>query len=182
MNAYPSSWDDIGFVNLAGGDYHLAPTSTYKGKGTDGTDPGVNPDLLPGGSPAPPPSMITTKISIQVPAQIQVGDHSKTADIAVTAADGSVPTGKVTLSFGPFGTFQHDLIGGKTSYTLYSLPAGTYSLQAKYLGDGNYAASQAGPVSLEVSAVPPPPGTQTQITITIAGATIKPEQVSIAVK
>ena len=41
-NSYPSTWQDVGFVNFAGGDYHLAAGSPYKGKGTNGTDPGAN--------------------------------------------------------------------------------------------------------------------------------------------
>lgn len=39
----------INFVNYnngKGGDYHLAPTSPYKGKATDGSDPGANIDLI----------------------------------------------------------------------------------------------------------------------------------------
>ena len=36
----------IGFVNAAGGDYHLASSSPFKSKGTDGTDPGANIDAL----------------------------------------------------------------------------------------------------------------------------------------
>ena len=61
----------VGFVNVSaadtGGDYHgyaLAPTSPYKGRASDGTDPGVNLGLLDaalsgsggttGGTPVPP--------------------------------------------------------------------------------------------------------------------------------
>jgi len=35
---------DVGFVDAPGGDYHLAPSSPYKGKATDGTDIGVRFD------------------------------------------------------------------------------------------------------------------------------------------
>src|SRR5207249_4565038 len=45
-NSYPSTWQDVGFVNFAGGDYHLGATSPYKGKGTNGSDPGANIDAL----------------------------------------------------------------------------------------------------------------------------------------
>jgi len=34
----------VGFVDAPGGDYHLAPSSPYKGKATDGTDIGVRFD------------------------------------------------------------------------------------------------------------------------------------------
>jgi hypothetical protein len=40
-NFYPASRDDVGFVDLAKGNYALAQGSRYKGKATDGTDPGA---------------------------------------------------------------------------------------------------------------------------------------------
>lgn len=45
-NFYPASLSDIGFVDLAGKNYRLASTSPYKGKGTDGKDPGIDWDAL----------------------------------------------------------------------------------------------------------------------------------------
>jgi hypothetical protein len=48
-NFFPASQDAIGFVKLNGGvdgDYHLAPQSPYKGKGSDGKDPGADVDLV----------------------------------------------------------------------------------------------------------------------------------------
>ena len=41
-NFFPSAIGGVGFVNTAGGDYSLLATSPYKGKATDGTDPGVD--------------------------------------------------------------------------------------------------------------------------------------------
>ncbi len=41
-NFYPASRDTVDFVDLAGGKYGLAPSSSYKGKATDGTDPGAS--------------------------------------------------------------------------------------------------------------------------------------------
>jgi uncharacterized protein YjdB len=41
-NSYPSAIGGVGFVNAAGGDYSLAASSAYKGKATDGTDPGAD--------------------------------------------------------------------------------------------------------------------------------------------
>jgi regulation of enolase protein 1 (concanavalin A-like superfamily) len=43
---FPASMSAVGFVNLPAGDYHLASTSPYAGKATDGTDPGANIDAL----------------------------------------------------------------------------------------------------------------------------------------
>jgi len=45
-NYFPTSTSGIGFVNMVGGNYRLASTSPYKGKASDGTDPGANIDLV----------------------------------------------------------------------------------------------------------------------------------------
>jgi hypothetical protein len=45
-NFFPGSLSQVGFVNLAGGNYRLASTSAYKVKATDGTDPGANIDAV----------------------------------------------------------------------------------------------------------------------------------------
>jgi hypothetical protein len=45
-NFYPASTSAVGFLNLLGGDYHLAPTSPYKGKATTGGDPGADIDAV----------------------------------------------------------------------------------------------------------------------------------------
>jgi hypothetical protein len=41
-NFFPASFDEVGFVDLAGGDYELSPTSPHVAVGTDGKDPGVD--------------------------------------------------------------------------------------------------------------------------------------------
>jgi hypothetical protein len=41
-NFFPATLDDVGFVDRASGDYRLAPTSKYAGKGTDGRDLGAD--------------------------------------------------------------------------------------------------------------------------------------------
>jgi len=45
-NFFPATPADVGFANLAGGDYHLAAGSPYKHAGTDGKDIGANIDAL----------------------------------------------------------------------------------------------------------------------------------------
>jgi hypothetical protein len=48
-NFFPSSAGSVRFVNYSGGnggDYHLQPSSPYKGKGTDGKDPGADVDAI----------------------------------------------------------------------------------------------------------------------------------------
>jgi hypothetical protein len=41
-NYFPATTNDVGFNNPAGGDYSLSAASAYRGKATDGTDPGVD--------------------------------------------------------------------------------------------------------------------------------------------
>jgi hypothetical protein len=58
-NFFPSSIDQIGFVNYAGGDYRLASNSPYKNAGTDSKDLGANLTTLTtaasaASAPAPP--------------------------------------------------------------------------------------------------------------------------------
>jgi hypothetical protein len=45
-NFLPTSMSDVGFVDLAGGNFRLAASSAYKGKGTDGRDPGADVDTV----------------------------------------------------------------------------------------------------------------------------------------
>ena len=48
-NLFAGDQKDIGYVNLnggIGGDYHLAPSSKFKGKATDGRDPGADVDAV----------------------------------------------------------------------------------------------------------------------------------------
>jgi hypothetical protein len=45
-NHFPVSWIDVGFVDLARGDYRLSTTSPYRAAGTDGNDIGIDVDAL----------------------------------------------------------------------------------------------------------------------------------------
>ncbi|MEO7183156.1 MAG: hypothetical protein ABI141_20175 [Gemmatimonadaceae bacterium] len=45
-NFYPTTAAAVGFVNLGAGDFHLVATSPYKGKATDGRDPGADVDAV----------------------------------------------------------------------------------------------------------------------------------------
>ena len=45
-NFFPATDANVGFVNLAGGDYRLAASSPYKGAATDGRDPGADIDSI----------------------------------------------------------------------------------------------------------------------------------------
>src|SRR5204863_508849 len=43
---FPSTMDAVGFVDLAAGDYRLAPSSPYKSSASDGTDIGADIDAV----------------------------------------------------------------------------------------------------------------------------------------
>ena len=43
-NFFPSTLSGVGFTNAASLDFHLSASSLYKGKATDGRDPGANVD------------------------------------------------------------------------------------------------------------------------------------------
>jgi len=45
-NWYPDTLAELGLINITGGDFKLANTSRYKGRATDGKDPGCDLDLL----------------------------------------------------------------------------------------------------------------------------------------
>ena len=45
-NWFPSTQGGVGFVNLLGGDYHIASSSPYAGKGYDGRDVGADIDKV----------------------------------------------------------------------------------------------------------------------------------------
>jgi hypothetical protein len=57
-NLFPANATAVGFVNLAGGDYHLSASSAYKNAGLDGKDLGADIDALTSalGRALPPPS------------------------------------------------------------------------------------------------------------------------------
>ena len=55
-NFYPSSIAAVGFAGYERGDYRLAPRSPFRKAGSDGADPGVDPDRLPGARVASMPA------------------------------------------------------------------------------------------------------------------------------
>jgi hypothetical protein len=67
-NYYPWTTNDIGFVDLAGGNYRLAQTSAYRGQGTDGRDPGCDIDALLAATPGTlPPQPVPTPTPAPTP-------------------------------------------------------------------------------------------------------------------
>ncbi len=55
-NFFPPDWPTVQFVDFAGGDYHLQPTSPYHNAGTDGKDVGTNIDAVEAATATAEPS------------------------------------------------------------------------------------------------------------------------------
>ncbi len=87
-NSYPVNWAAVGLVDLAGGNYRLAPTSAYIAAGTGGTTPGADVDALEtalsGGPPIPPACTFSV-----APSSHDSPAGGDTFSVAVTASDAS---------------------------------------------------------------------------------------------
>jgi hypothetical protein len=67
-NFFPSSIDQVGFVNYAGGDYSLASNSPYKNAGTDSKDLGANLTSNTASVVPPPSSFAPSSVNLDPPA------------------------------------------------------------------------------------------------------------------
>ncbi|MGZ8812274.1 MAG: Ig-like domain-containing protein, partial [Thermoanaerobaculia bacterium] len=100
-NFFPASMSGVGFVNLAGGDYHLQSTSPYNNAGTDGKDVGADIDavsaatagVLNGTSPGPPPPTDTTPPSVSITAPAGGAALSGTTTVSANASDNNSVAG-----------------------------------------------------------------------------------------
>src|SRR5205807_2531733 len=109
-NFFPATPADVGFVNLAGGDYHLAAASPYKNGGTDGKDIGADLGSLsaatafavsginPAATPAPPTVSITPPGTDFGP--VTVGKSVDRA-LTVTNLGGSTVNGTISIEGNP---------------------------------------------------------------------------------
>jgi len=118
-NFFPATIAAVGFVNYAGGDYRLAPTSPYKNAGTDGKDIGADIVALnaatacavSGACSGPPPPPITS-ISLS-PASLDFGSATagttSVASIfwATNTGTTGVSVSGITVS-GPFALSSTD--------------------------------------------------------------------------
>ena len=87
-NSYPANWAAVGFVDLAGGNYRLAPTSAYIAAGTGGSTPGADVDALEtalSGGPLTPPAC-TFSVA---PSSHDSPAGGDTFSVGVTASDAS---------------------------------------------------------------------------------------------
>ncbi|MGE5357876.1 MAG: Ig-like domain-containing protein [Bacteroidales bacterium] len=166
-NLMPASWDAVGFVDLAGGDYHLDSTSPYKGTATDSTpatrkDPGADIDALdaalssstapPPPPPPPPPSDLAPTVGLVSPASGATYTAGDTVYLNANAADGdSSPVSHV--DFYANGTMIGTSKAATSPYTFAwsNVAAGTYSLTAVAVDTAGLQATSAA-VAVSVTA------------------------------
>jgi hypothetical protein len=145
-NACVSSAGQIGFVDLVNNDLRLAPTSPFKGKASDGTDPGVDMDAL-------------------LAAQGGAGPTTVKAVMISSPYDGQNVSGSITASADPSPNVQPTYVEfhleGQLAGTSNAAPFstvidtrrvsnGSRSLVAKAFDGRGYVGS-SNPVSLNVS-------------------------------
>jgi hypothetical protein len=136
-NTFVGTMANVGFVNAAEGDYELEATSPFKRGATDGTDIGVNFDLMdagdisttPSGSPAAP----TLSVS---PTTTTPG-----ATVTVTWSGIAAPTSTYWIGLYVVGTVNTAEI--TWIYVSYTLTAGGHGLAARAPSSCETASSQA---------------------------------------
>jgi hypothetical protein len=162
-NFFPATMSDVGFVDLAGGDYRLRTTSAYKNAGTDGRDVGADIDSIAaatagaegGMGTTPPPPSDTTAPSVAITSPANGATVSSAITVTANATD---DTGVISVKFYVDGV----LIGSEdtsapysTSWSTAAVTDGSHVLTAIARdAAGNTATSSA--VTVTVSNVAPP--------------------------
>src|SRR3989454_222336 len=130
-NFFPASLNDVGFVDLSGGNYRLAATSPYKNAGTDGKDIGADLDAIAAafaGGVSPPPATDTTPPTVSITFPANGATISGTVAVAATATDNVGVVGVqlklngtnlgAEVTTAPYAVTWDTTIGLKGTYTL----------------------------------------------------------------
>ena len=122
-NFFPSTMDAVGFVDLAAGDYRLAPSSPYKNSASDGTDIGADIDAVnaatagvstAASTPDTPPPSDGTQPSVLPEVFLDTTYAPPTSgNLIVVGADADLPT--LTQSF-PNAVFDYNVLAGQPDY------------------------------------------------------------------
>lgn len=137
-NSYPPL-ADVGFADFAGGDYRLTTSSTFKGAGADGADPGVNfetltevvapppppPPVPPGPEPEPSPSPSPSPSPAPTPAPAAAAAGSAEPSVAPPAENAHTPHGVSVRVAGRTVMLQWRAPQLQTSVSQYLVEAGT---------------------------------------------------------
>jgi hypothetical protein len=106
-NAYPASMLNVGFVNLAGGDYRLAANSPYRGTATDGGNPGFDvptlvADMPPSTLSCPAPQNAASALGNVVPVTfdpaVLTSGAAPSGILCVPASGSLFPLGATTVT------------------------------------------------------------------------------------
>src|SRR5438876_147371 len=183
-NFFPASLDLVGFLNLAGGDYHLAPSSPYKITATDGRDLGADinaptaatASALSGVSSATPSLAVTPQITTDF-GSVSVG-ASADRSFTVTNTGGAALTGTVA-SATPFsivsgGAFTLSPGTSQTVVARFSPPAaGSFANTVLFNSNASTAArSVTGSGAAAADTTPPVISSITVSSLTATTATI----------
>ena len=152
-NYFPASFTQVGFVNLAGGDYHLAASSPYKNAGTDGKDLGADIDAVLAATVGaisgidPPPATAPT-LSVTPSTSVDFGavavGGSADRSFTVTNTGGGTLTGTAS-SVVPFSVVSGSAfnLGAGTSQTVVArfspTAAGTFANTATFSSNASTA-------------------------------------------
>lgn len=154
---------DPQFVNPAGGNYRVAPTSLAKAAGTNVGAPLIDFDGIT--RPNPPTigafeamKSATTTVLSSSPNPSTL-NSSVTFTAAVTSAVAGTITGMVTFKDGGVTIGSGNLSAGSASFSTSSLTQGAHSMTAVYGGDTAFDTSTSSPITHNVNLPPfgPPP-------------------------
>ena len=88
-NFFPASDADVEFLDLAGGDYRLAPTSPFKNAATDGTDPGADILAIEAATASAISGVSTNPQEASPAGDLRVGRVGATLEVFYTPACGA---------------------------------------------------------------------------------------------
>ncbi|PYM70781.1 MAG: hypothetical protein DME03_20605, partial [Candidatus Rokuibacteriota bacterium] len=167
-NYFPSSLAAVGFVDLAGRNYRLAPSSPYKNAATDGTDIGADLDALEAATAGvvsttePPADTTPPTVTISSPTAGQT--VSGVVTITAAAADN---VGVTRMDYLQDGQLLAALTPPAFTFpwSTTSVSNGSHSLTARaYDAAGNIATSAPVAVTVNNSDLTPPTATITSPT------------------
>jgi cellulose/xylan binding protein with CBM9 domain/Big-like domain-containing protein/parallel beta helix pectate lyase-like protein len=184
-NFFPASLAAVGFVDMAGGNYQLAPGSPYKNAGTDGKDVGADLGAISAavtGAPNTPAPSDTTAPTISITAPTSGTTVAGTVTVTASAADNVRVAG---VQFKVDGANLGSEVAAApytASWSTSAIPDGTHTLSA-VARDAAGNTSVAPSVSVTVvngSVTPPPAGPTGSMAISgVTATSITPSSAAI---
>ncbi|HEU4520375.1 MAG TPA: carbohydrate-binding protein, partial [Thermoanaerobaculia bacterium] len=164
-NYFPSSMNEVGFVNYSGGDYRLASGSPYRSAGTDGKDLGadivavnaaaaaaINGTAGSGGStpPPPPPPADTTAPTVAITTPSAGSTVASTVTVSASANDNVGVAGVRFFVDGTALGVEDTASPYQASWNTASTPNGSHTLTA-VARDAAGNTTSSSPVTVTVS-------------------------------